>query len=91
MRDALDELREEGRVEGRAEGRVEGRTASLLTLLAARFGRVPAETKVRIRGANEATISQWAIRVLTAPTLEAVLRSPRKRTARKPASAARTR
>lgn len=83
MKDALDELREEGRVEGRAE--------ILLELLAARFGRVPAEIKARVRAANEATISRWSIRVLTAPTLAAVLRSSNGKAATKSAPAARAR
>lgn len=87
MKDALDELREEGRVEGRVEGRAE----ILLELLAARFGRVPAEIKARVRAANEATISRWSIRVLTAPTLAAVLRSSNGKAAAKSAPAARVR
>jgi hypothetical protein len=87
MKDALDELREEGRV----EGRVEGRAKTLLEQLAARFGRVPAEAKARILAASEATITRWSIRVLTAPTLDAVLRSPSARTAKKASPAARAR
>lgn len=79
MKDALDELR------------VEGRAEALLELLAARFGRVPAEAKARILAANGATLSRWSIRVLTAPTLAAVLRSSNGKTAKKAASAARTR
>jgi histone H3/H4 len=79
MKDALDELREEGRVE------------TLLEQLASRFGRVPAEAKARIRAANEATLRRWSILVLTAPTLEAVLSGPSRGTARKAAPAARAR
>jgi hypothetical protein len=95
MKDALDELRQEGRIEGRIEGRVEGRVEgradTLLKQLAARFGRVPAETRARILAANEATVTRWSIRVLTAPTLEAVLRSPSGRAVKKAAPAARAR
>ena len=83
--DFLDELKREGRVEGEAR--------SLLRLLAARFGRVPAEAKERILSAKEATLARWSVRVLTAPTLEEVLGSGRgtKKTAaaRKSATPAR--
>jgi predicted transposase YdaD len=91
MKDALDELRQEGRLEGRVEGRVEGHAELLLKLLAARFGRVPAETRARILAASEATVTRWSIRVLTAPTIEAVLRSPSGKAVKKAAPAARAR
>jgi hypothetical protein len=57
----------------RDEGRHEASTKMLLALLKARFGRVPAEAKARILAAKEAQLERWSIRVLTAPTLEAVL------------------
>lgn len=79
--DVLDEFR----LEGRAEGRVEGRAQMLLDQLAARFGRVPAAVKARITAADEATLTRWSLRVLTAPTLSAVLDEPTRkaRTAKK--------
>ncbi len=61
MRDELDYWRNEGRA------------ATLLAQLKARFGPVPAEAKARVLAASEATLARWALRVLTAPTLEAVL------------------
>lgn len=67
--DVLDELKREGRVEGRAEG-IAG---MLLRQLAARFGAVPAEARARVLGATEATLARWSLKVLTAPTLDAVL------------------
>jgi hypothetical protein len=63
--DVLDELKQEGRAEGRAE--------ILLKQLSARFGRVPAEVEARILAAKKPALDRWAIRVLTAPSLQAVL------------------
>jgi predicted transposase YdaD len=85
--DVLDVFRREGREEGRREGRAEGRAHTLLEQLAARFGPVPAEVKERILAAKEATLTRWSLRVLTAPTLEAVLDSKAKKAAsvRRPA------
>jgi hypothetical protein len=63
--DVLDELRAEGRKEGQAQ--------MLLRQLAVRFGAVPAKVKARIRAADSPTLLCWSLRILTAPTLEAVL------------------
>jgi predicted transposase YdaD len=98
--DVLEELKREGRLEGKREGRLEGKregrlegeARSLLRLLAARFGRVPAEVKERILSAKEPTLARWSLRVLTAPTLEEVLgggTGAKKAAARKPAAPAR--
>jgi hypothetical protein len=65
--DVLDELKREGRVEGGAR--------MLLALLTARFGAVPAEARERIFAATEPMLRRWSLRVLTAPTLAAVLGS----------------
>ena len=81
--DVLDELKREGREEGKREGRREGerkgrregRAQTLLELLAARFGPVPAEAKAQILASTEATLARWSLQVLTAPTLAAVLGS----------------
>jgi hypothetical protein len=95
--DVLDELKREGREEGRREGRREGertgerkgrregRAQTLLELLAARFGPVPAETKAQILAATEATLARWSLRVLTAPTLAAALDSAATKPAKKAA------
>jgi hypothetical protein len=45
----------------------------LLELLAARFGPVPAHVSAQLASADEASLTRWTTRVLTAPTLEAVL------------------
>jgi predicted transposase YdaD len=73
--DVLDELKREGRVEGRREGRVEGAARMLLAQLTARFGAVPADARERILAATEPMLTRWSLRVLTAPTLAAVLGS----------------
>jgi predicted transposase YdaD len=78
--DVLDVFRKEGRVEGervgRLAGRAEGRAKTLLELLAARFGPVPAEVKARVLAAKEPTLARWALRVLTARSMEAVFTAP---------------
>jgi predicted transposase YdaD len=93
--DGLEEFRQEGREEGMREGRAR----TLLEQLTVRFGPVPAEAKARIMTASEPTLARWAIRVLTAPTLEAVFSrstskkakktTPPRRPTRKTARAAR--
>jgi predicted transposase YdaD len=92
--DVLDELKREGRAEGRAEGRVKGRVEGaarvLLALLTARFGAVPADARERILAATEPMLTRWSLRVLTAPTLAAVLGSATTaKPAKKPSSPAR--
>jgi hypothetical protein len=77
----------------RVEGRLEGRAQMLLQQLRARFGRVPADAKARVLAAKEATLTRWSLRVLTAPTLEAVLDGKAKKAApaRRPAARKRAR
>jgi hypothetical protein len=58
--DVLDEFRQEG------ERKV------LLKQLAARFGPVPPDVKAQILAAKQPTLDRWALRVLTAPSLQAV-------------------
>ncbi|WP_437682514.1 Rpn family recombination-promoting nuclease/putative transposase [Sorangium sp. So ce131] len=73
----LDEIERRGerrgRTQGLARGRAEGRAQTLLELLTARFGDVPAEVSARILAADEAALVSWTARVLTAPTPEDVL------------------
>ena len=64
-----DQLREEGRLKGLAEGQ----RRTLLRLLRARFGALPADVTARVREAGAAQLDVWTDRVLTAPTLSAVL------------------
>ena len=61
------------KVQGREEGRQEGRAKTLLELLKARFGPVPAEVKARILAAKEPALARWSLRVLTARTLAGVM------------------
>jgi hypothetical protein len=64
----LEEIEQRGERRGRAQGRAQ----MLLELLGARFGSVPPEVRAEVMAADEAALSRWAIRVLTAPTLEEV-------------------
>lgn len=64
--------REEGREEGVVQGRGEGREALLLEQLAARFGLLPADLEARVHGADGETIRRWAVRILSAQTLDEV-------------------
>jgi predicted transposase YdaD len=91
--DVLDELRQEGREEGREEGqrigeRI-GRAQLLLRQLTARFGPVPKATRAQILAAKEAALDRWALRVLTAPSLQAVLAASTPRAKKKTAPARR--
>ncbi|AUX32293.1 transposase [Sorangium cellulosum] len=86
---ALDEIERRGERRGRAQGRAQ----TLLELLAARFGAVPADVSARILAANEAALVAWTTRVLTAPTPEDVLAEDGERPAatRRPAARKRAR
>jgi hypothetical protein len=56
-------------------------------LLDARFGAVPATVRERILAAGNPTLARWSLRVLTAPTLDAVLEDvPSPRPAKKTAT-----
>ena len=65
--------RAEGRDEGIAEGTTQGSANVLIRLLALRFGELPAGVAERIRAGTEADHLRWTERVLTAPSLDAVL------------------
>ena len=69
---------EEIEVRGRTQGRKEGRAELLLKLLAARFGAVPAEARAKVQAADDATLSRWAVRVLTATSINDALAERRK-------------
>lgn len=91
--DFIEQFKREGKAEGRAEGKAE----VLLEQLAARFGRLPAAVKSRVRASSEEELSACALRVLTAPTLAEVLdgaqrprASTRPANARNPAAPKRT-
>jgi hypothetical protein len=89
----------QGNLTWAAEVALEGRAKSLMKLLAARFGEVPAEVAAKVKASeDEEALERWAVRVLTAPTPEAVIddgedagrpaRSARKPAARKRAQRA---
>lgn len=58
---------------GREEGHRNGQCDMLIKLLSRRFGTLPEHVQAQIRSANEAQLERWAERILTAPTLDAVL------------------
>lgn len=68
-----EEGRREGREVGRAKGRREGRAEVLLELLGLRFGPLPEEVGATVESATRAQLDTWIARILTAPSLEAVL------------------
>ncbi len=69
-----DQFIEEGRNEGRNEGRRLGFREVVLRQLRSRFGVLPPEAVQRVEGADVAHLATWADRVLTAATLDEVLR-----------------
>jgi len=72
-REEIVDFVEQFKREGRAEGRAEGKAEVLLEQLAARFGRLSAAVKTRVRASSGEELSAWTLRVLTAPTLAEVL------------------
>ena len=62
---------QEGRQEGRQEGQREEAAELLRRQLACRFGPLPAWAEVKLKDATTATLESWAIRILTAQTLDA--------------------
>jgi len=73
----LDEIERRGERRGQAQ--------MLLELLTIRFGSVPAKMKARVMAADQVTLSRWAERVLTAPTLANVLDEARAEASASPA------
>ncbi|WP_437767224.1 Rpn family recombination-promoting nuclease/putative transposase [Sorangium sp. So ce281] len=73
---AADQLMERGRQQGLREGLREGRRHMLLKVLGARFGALPDDAVARVNAADIAVLDRWSERVLTAPTLAAVLSEP---------------
>ncbi len=64
----------EGKEDGRIEGRVEGESRLLRRQLERRFGVLPEWALERLESATEDELEVWSDAVLTASTLEAVLR-----------------
>jgi predicted transposase/invertase (TIGR01784 family) len=67
------------RREGEARGAVKGKRESLLLQLRQRFGPIPAAARARIDEAGAAKLDQWFSRVLTASSLDEVLRARSRR------------
>ena len=65
-----EQLRAEGRVEGRAEGRAE----TLVQLLTLKFGPLPEAVLTTVRNASADQLQAWTARVLTADSLDQLLR-----------------
>jgi len=65
---------EKGRQAGRREGRQEGEALILVRQIELRFGPPSDGVRARIAGADADTLLRWSERVLTAQTLEEVLR-----------------
>ena len=69
----------EGRLEGKLEGKLEGRheeAAQLLRrLLTLRFGPLPEWAEARVNEATRERLETWTLRILDAPTLEAVFQN----------------
>ena len=66
---------EKGRSEGWEEGRAEGQAGIVLRLLDLRFGALPDAVRERVHGASAAELEAWAEAVLTADSLEEVMRA----------------
>ncbi|WP_067840935.1 Rpn family recombination-promoting nuclease/putative transposase [Nocardia lijiangensis] len=67
-----ERLRAEGHAAGRAAGRAEERAELLIEQLTHKFGSLPAGTIDSIRATDPALVRTWALRVLTANTLDDV-------------------
>ena len=63
-----------GRAEGRAEGKLGGQAELLLKLLSLRFGELSSEVRARVAAASLEQLDVYAERVLSAPSLDDVLR-----------------
>ena len=65
----------------RREGQAKGKQEALLVLLRQRFGPLPAATVARVDKATAAELDLWLGRVLTASSLDEVLRARARRRA----------
>jgi predicted transposase/invertase (TIGR01784 family) len=78
--EALREGREEGRQDGiqigEQSGEKRGKAEMLTRLLQHRFGGLPPWASQKIADADLATLENWSLRILDAPTLESVLADP---------------
>jgi predicted transposase YdaD len=66
--------RAEGKAEGEARGKVSGQAELLLKQLSLRFGELPNDARARVATASLEQLAVYAERVLSAPSLDDVLR-----------------
>ena len=66
--------RMEGLQEGKLEGLQEGKLETLLSLIKVKFGKVNSEIESKIKNSTTAELDNYLIRLLTAPTVEDVLK-----------------
>lgn len=65
----LERTYQKGRAEGLATGKAEGCIDTLLRQLHRRFGELPAEVAMRVRGGSPADLDRWTDRILDARSL----------------------
>ena len=61
------------RAEGLTQGRIEGRAETVIKLMTVKFGPLPDTALASVRAATAEQLENWAIRILTADTLDEVL------------------
>ena len=66
---------EKGLAQGIEKGQAAGQALLLLRLLELRFGALPDAVRERVRGASAAELEAWAEAVLTAASLDEVMRA----------------
>jgi hypothetical protein len=64
----------QGKAEGKAEGELSGRTAVLIKLLTLKYGPLSADASQRVQQATTEELDRWAERILSATSLDDVLR-----------------
>ena len=74
LADSIDRWNREIREEGRQEGRQEEGTRVVLRLLRLKFGPLEPEIEERVRSADADRLLEWSERILTAESLQDVLR-----------------
>ena len=67
-----DRLRQEGQARGEALGRTEHGVATVLRLLARRFGTLPQSIADRVHAATLAELDLWTDRILDAKNIDEV-------------------
>jgi flagellar biosynthesis/type III secretory pathway protein FliH len=74
MQTFIDRYLEQGRQQGWQEGRQEGGANIFLRLIERKFGPPSDAVHARIASADAETLLSWSERILTADSLDAVLR-----------------